>query len=106
MICRTIIPNWSQECELVPNKLVNRVLANLEPVVQIDSVIYIKYIGPEDKKALVFEAFKKCQLELNQFAAKFNAKIIKAEKIDNIKLKWLEGLIEKYQPNKVEFSIK
>jgi len=107
MNVRTKIEGWTNAALNVENAWVSRILANIEPIAQVNSIVYVKYIGPEDKKEAVFEAFKKYTPELNAFVIQFGASFVQASKdLDSVKLTWLETLIEKFQPKGIEFSIK
>lgn len=107
MKVRIEIPEWNDKISKSNNPWVSRILANLTPIAQIDSVIYVKYSGPKDKKKAVFNAFKKYTPELNAFMVNFGGAYIQASKdLDMVKLSWLELLIEKYQPKGIQFSIK
>ena len=99
--------DWEKQSSLENNPWVKRVLANLEPIGVVNNILYVKYCGTEDKKKLVFEYFLKLTPELNKFSLQFGANFIKSAKdINEVKLYWLENLIEKFKPNKIDFNLK
>ena len=63
MLVRKNIPGWEDACSKVEDPWVQRILANIEPIAQIDSVVYIKYTGKEDKKEFVKAALSPAKVE-------------------------------------------
>lgn len=101
------ISNFDISLVQTSNRWVERIFANLESVMLIDGILYVRYIGKEESLNDFRDAYKKYLPEMLQSLYSYGVKAIKSDKeIDNIKLSWLKSLIETFEPKKVEFSLK
>jgi len=90
------------------DRYIERIFANLESIGNINGVLCLKYVGPEDKKDLVLQAFKTKKPFIDQLVKSSYPdikKVVIRNNIDEIKLEWLEKLIEKFEPKGVQISI-
>ena len=99
--------DWISKVSSIENKWVNRILNNLTPIIIIDNTLYFQFSGEEENKVQVFEAYKKYKLEIEeQIRLLFNvSNFASGKNIDEIKLKWLEGLVSKFGPSEIKFKL-
>jgi len=99
--------DWDNVVSSANNKWVERLLSNFQPVVIVDNTLYIKYIGEENKKKVVAEALKKHKPNFDQTIKNCLSvnNVVFNKQIDDISIKWLESLIEKFGTKKIEFNL-
>jgi len=98
---------WENQTKSSNNKLIERLMANLKPIIVIDNVIYLEYIGEENKKEVFFEYYNNAKENLiNHLNIYYEInKIQGAKDLNHKKLEWLSSLVEKFQPQNINFSI-
>jgi len=102
------VENWQENSQKTNNKLIQRLMANLSPIAIINDSIYLEYIGDENKKTVFFEYYNNAKSELTDFLNELYGvvKIEGGKDLSKEKLKWLEEIIKKFEPQNIEFSIK
>ena len=108
MEIKTNIENWNENAKKTQNKLIERLMVNLSPIAIINEKIYLEYIGDESKKKVFFEYYNNAKSDLTKYLSELYgiSKIEGGKDLSKEKLKWLEEIINKFQPSHIEFSIK
>jgi len=97
---------WDETSNKSDKKVIKRLFANFEPLVIVDNILYLKYIGDKDKKAIVSKFLKINFSEFEQLIKNsFNVSGINFKKISDLKLEWLKNLIKEFGPSEVKISI-
>jgi hypothetical protein len=104
---KTDFPDWEDHAEKAPSPVIKRLMLNLKPVAVINTIMYVDYIGPEDKKVVFTDYFKKELPNLEAyFAAVYKAnRVLSAKQMDEMKLNWLQQLMNEFKPKYVHFNI-
>ncbi len=100
-------PEWEGLPAKTESKVVGRLLINLKPLVIINNILYVDYIGPEDKKTVFQEYFNKERAALEAFVSTVYpiVRILSGKNMETQQINWLKQLFNEYQPKGVEFSI-
>jgi len=98
---------WEEISKKSSNKIIERILLNLKPVLIIDNILYVDYIGEEDKKEIFNEYFNKEKVNIVSYLRKHYSfyKILSSKNLDLKKINWLKELAETFQPKGISFNI-
>ncbi len=100
-------PEWDSLATNATDKVTERLILNLKPIAIINNILYVDYIGPEDKKTVFQEYFNKQRTSLEAYVSTVYPiiKILSGKNMEAQKISWLKELFIEYQPKGVEFSI-
>lgn len=107
MIIKNNVEGWEEFVGTVEDVLLNRILSNLYPVAIVNESIYLNYVGDEEKKRVFMEYYNNKKAELVVLLKeKYGISNIKGGKnLSEEKLEWLEGLVQKFEPTNINYSI-
>lgn len=100
-------PDWESHASNATDKVIERLILNLKPIAIINNILYVDYIGPEDKKSVFQEYFDNKRTLLESYiSTKYPiVRILSGKNMEANKIGWLKELFNEYQPKGVEFSI-
>lgn len=99
--------DWELHTNNSPTLIIKRIMLSLKPVVLINSILYVDYIGEEEKKSIFNEYFNKELINLESYCSVIYGatRVVNAKNLDKTKLEWLKVLINEYKPRHISFNI-
>ena len=100
-------PDWETHASKAPSKVIERLMINLRPVVKINMLMYVDYVGDEDKKEVFSEYFNKEKRNLESYLSivyQVN-RVSSSKNLNKDKLEWLNNLVEVYKPKNISFNL-
>lgn len=100
-------PEWESLATNAGDKVLERLIINLKPIAIINNILYVDYIGSEDKKSVFQEYFNNKRTSLEAYISTTYPiiKILSGKNMETQKISWLKELFMEYNPKGVEFSI-
>lgn len=100
-------PEWEAHTEKAPTLLIRRIMINIKPVALINNILYVDYIGSEEKKSIFNDYFNKELINLESYCSVIYGatRVLNAKNLDKAKLEWLRVLMNEFKPRHVSFNI-
>jgi hypothetical protein len=97
---------WSQLEEAAPTNILSRIIANTYPLVISNSILYLIYIGDEEKKDIFNKFYKEEKINLLTYL-KNTYQIIALKPVNTIKkdeMEWIIKYSEKFGAKKISWQ--
>ncbi len=89
----TNLNEWSQLSEAAPTKILSRIIVNTYPLVISNSILYLIYIGDEEKKDVFNKLYKEEKINLLTYL-KIHFNIIALKPVNTIKKHEMEWILD------------